>query len=344
MAKSLKDFKMPEKIRFDEATLSDRYGKLIAEPFERGYGTTVGNALRRVLLSSIEGAAVTHVRIPGVLHEFAPLKGVKEDMVDLILNLKQLRFKLSGDGRKVARVSVKGPKELTGQDLQCEAGLEVLTPDQSIATVDKGTDFQMELYVSKGLGYVPSEQNRDGSDSVDVIPVDAIFSPIKKVNFQVENARVGRSTEYDRLVLEIWTDGSIRPEQAVTKAARLLLEHFGLFVLEGDADSHKAETTGADSSAENVDEELAMKLLRPVEELELSVRAYNCLKNAKISTIADLVMKTEAELLKTKNFGKKSLEEIEAVLKKQGLKLGMNIDPELLRKFEPEGGLVKDEA
>ncbi|RME66748.1 MAG: DNA-directed RNA polymerase subunit alpha, partial [Nitrospirae bacterium] len=292
MAKGPMDFIMPEKIKFEESTLSDRYGKLIAEPFERGYGTTIGNALRRVLLSSIEGAAVTHIRVPGVLHEVAPLKGVKEDMVDLILNVKQLRFKHSGTKRRIARLSVKGPKEVTGADLQCEAGLEVLNPEQYLLTVDKGAEFQMELYVSKGYGYVPSEQNRDGSDPVDMIPVDAIFSPVKKVNFQVENARVGRSTDYDRLILEVWTDGSVKPEQAVSRAAKILLDHFKLFSFEMETEEKMEEET-VEPTEDEIDEELIKKLLRPVEELELSVRSYNCLKNAKISTIGDLVIRTE---------------------------------------------------
>ncbi|RME66619.1 MAG: hypothetical protein D6778_04455 [Nitrospirae bacterium] len=190
---------------------------------------------------------------------------------------------------------------------------------------------------------MPSEQNRDGSDAVDMIPVDAIFSPVKKVNFQVENARVGRSTDYDRLVLEVWTDGSVKPEQAVSRAARILLDHFKLFSFEMETEEKLEEET-VEPTEDEIDEELIKKLLRPVEELELSVRSYNCLKNAKISTIGDLVTKTEQELLKTKNFGKKSLEEIEGVLKKQGLKLGMNIDPDILKKYEEEGGLVKDEA
>jgi DNA-directed RNA polymerase subunit alpha len=342
MSLTKKGFQMPQKIAFDTETLSSTYGKLIAEPFERGFGTTVGNALRRVLLSSIEGAAITHVRIPGVLHEFSTIKGIKEDMVDLILNLKKIRFKMYGDGRRTAKISVKGPKEVTGADIHCEANLEVLTPELPIATVDKDAEFQAELYVSKGRGYVPAEMNKLKDQPVDMISIDAIYSPIKKVNFWVERSRVGRATDYDRLILEVWTDGSITPEVAVTKAAGILIDHFDMFIFD-ESEIDRCESEKADTGKEGTpDEAMIRNLLRPVDELELSVRSYNCLKNANIRTIADLVQRTEHEMLKTKNFGKKSLNEIKEILKEMGLSLGMKIDPELLERYKKEGGLVRD--
>ncbi len=336
-----KGLQMPQKISFEEETLTDTYGKLIAEPLERGFGTTVGNALRRVLLSSIEGAAITAVRIPGVLHEFSTIKGVKEDMVDLILNLKRIRFKMDGDGERVARISVKGPKDVTGADIQCEANLQVLTPELPVATVDRGVEFHAELYVNKGKGYVPAEMNRKKDAPVDMIPIDAIYNPIRKVNFWVDRARVGRATDYDKLIMEIWTDGSITPQKAVTKAASILIEHFDLFIFD-ESEFGRCEEEETKERDISQDENALRNLLRSVDELELSVRSHNCLKSANIKTIADLVQKTEADLLKTKNFGRKSLEEIKEILKTMGLSLGMRIDPEILERYQKEGGLVRD--
>ncbi len=336
MSLTKKGFQFPKKIAFEEETLTDTYGKLIAEPLERGFGTTIGNSLRRVLLSSIEGAAISQVRIPGVLHEFSTVQGLKEDMVDLILNLKKLRFRMHGDGKKVARIDVAGPKEVTGADIQCEANLEILTPDLPIATVDKDAEFHAELYVTKGRGYVPAEANKENDQPIDVISVDAVYSPIKKVNFWIEKARVGRATDYDRLVLELWTDGSITPQAAVTKAASILIDHFDFFIFE-DTDDSIGDIRSDSGSGEGVhDAAFNKNLLKPVDELELSVRSYNCLKNANIKTIADLVQKTEQEMLKTKNFGRKSLNEIKEILKSMGLSFGMKIDTELLQKYQQE--------
>jgi DNA-directed RNA polymerase subunit alpha len=332
-----KGFQFPQTIAFDEDTLSETYGRLIAEPLERGYGTTVGNSLRRILLSSIEGAAITQVKIPGVLHEFQTIKGVKEDMVDVVLNLKKLRFRMNGDKKRIARINVNGPGYVTGADIECEANLEVLTPEQHIATVDDGVTFQAELYVKKGLGYLPSEANKEKNQPIDIISIDALFNPIKKVNMLVEKARVGRSTDYDRLIMEIWTDGSIAPQKALSKAAELLIEHMNLFVLD-ENEEEEMEESGEGHGAGLIEGDFNRNLLKSVEELELSVRSYNCLKNANISTIADLVQKTEHEMLKTKNFGKKSLDEIKAILNKMGLDFGMKIDPELLEKHRAEGG------
>lgn len=335
-------FQFPERISFDEETLTDTYGKLIAEPLERGYGTTIGNSLRRVMLSSIEGAAITHVRVPGVLHEFSSIKGVKEDMVDVILNLKRIRFRMDGDGKRVARIDVTGPREVTGADIQCEANLKVLTPEMKIATVDKGMDFHAELYVSRGKGYVTSEMNKDKDQPIDMISMDAIYSPIRKINFWVEKARVGRATDYDRLVFEVWTDGSITPKTAVTRAASILIDHFDLFIFDvtGEQGTDESEeTTGAHNVA---DPDVNQNLLKSVEELELSVRSYNCLKNANIKTLGDLVQKTEQEMLKTKNFGRKSLNEIREILKRMGLNFGMRIDPDALATQHAGGGRRKD--
>lgn len=326
-------FQLPDKIRFDEETLSDTYGKLIAEPLERGYGTTIGNALRRVLLSSIEGASVTAIKVQGALHEFAKIDGIKEDMIDIILNIKKLRFRLYTDGEKVATIKVKGPKVVTGADIEGDASFEILNTDQTIATLEKNAIFEAEMYVKKGKGYKPSELNKENGLPVGAIAVDSVFSPIKKVNFTVEKARVGRATDYDRLVMEIWTDGSITPEKALSQAASILIEHFDLFLLEEEKqeeNSSSVESTEVESPDENP--VFNTNLLKSVDELELSVRANNCLKNANIRTIADLVQKTEHEMLKTKNFGRKSLNEIKDILHSMGLRLGMRIDINALNR------------
>ncbi|NOY64586.1 MAG: DNA-directed RNA polymerase subunit alpha [Nitrospirae bacterium] len=329
-------FQFPKKIVFDEDTLTNTYGKLIVEPLERGYGTTLGNSLRRVLLSSIEGAAISQIRIPGVLHEFSIADGVKEDMVDLILNLKKIRFRMHGDGKRVARIDVVGPKDVTGADIQCEANLEVLTPDLPIATVDKDAEFHAELYVTKGRGYVPADANKEDDQPVDIISIDAVYSPIKKVNFWVEKARVGGSTDYDRLILEVWTDGSITPKSAITKAANILIDHLDFFIFEESENEVIADSGESSQEKEQDESEFNRNLLKSVEELELSVRSYNCLKNANIKTIADLVQKTEHEMLKTKNFGRKSLNEIKEILKGMGLSFGMKIDTDLLKKYQEQ--------
>ncbi len=344
MSFKLKGFQFPKKVAFEEDTLTDTYGKLVAEPFERGYGTTIGNSLRRVLLSSIEGAAITHVKIPGVLHEFSTIDGIKEDMVDLILNLKKLRFKLQGSETKVARIDVTGVKEVTGADIQCPSGLEVLNKDHYVSTVDKGAEFHAELYVSRGRGYIPSDMLKDKDQPVDMIAIDAVFSPIKKVNFWVEKARVGRATDYDRLILELWTDGSVTPRAAITRAANILMDHFDFFLIEESEDMEVTEEEVVESPVTVGDDDFNENLLKSVDELELSVRSYNCLKNANIKTIADLVQKTEHEILKTKNFGRKSLNEIKEILKGMGLSLGMKIDPEVIEKYKEKLGGVTNDA
>jgi DNA-directed RNA polymerase subunit alpha len=319
-----KGFQLPKKINFAEDSLTDFYGKLVAEPLERGFGTTIGNALRRVLLSSIEGAAVTALRIPGVLHQFAPIKGVKEDVIDIMLNVKKLRFKVHGDDKRTVSIKVKGPKVVTGVDIECDSSVEVLNDDAHIATVDSGAVFEMEMQVKKGKGYVSEETNKEEGAPIDLIAVDSVFSPIRKVNFWVEKARVGRATDYDRLIMEIWTDGSVTPEYAVSDAASILIDHLDLFIfVEQDAD---AKGPGAGASAALVTASLDENLSKSIEELELSVRAFNCLRNANIKTISDLVQKTEHEMLRTKNFGRKSLNEIKDILTSMGLRFGMRID------------------
>lgn len=319
-----KGFQLPKKNNFDEETLTDSYGKLIVEPLERGFGTTIGNALRRVLLSSIEGAAVTDVRIPGVLHEFSNIKGVKEDVVDIILNIKKLRFKMHGDGKRPVIVKVKGPKAVTGGDIETDQSVEVLNTDHYIATVDNGAKLEIEMHVKRGKGYVPAEINKEEGLPIDVLAIDSVFSPIRKVNFWVEKARVGRSTDYDRLVMEIWTDGSITPEKAVSDAASIIMDHFDLliFVEEPESDEEALSSIVTVTSNPALNENLS----RNIDELELSVRAYNCLKNANIKTIGDLVQKTEYEMLRTKNFGRKSLNEIKEILVGMGLGFGMRIE------------------
>ena len=339
-------FQLPEMIRFDEETITDTYGKLIAEPLERGFGTTLGNALRRVLLSSIEGAAVTAVKIPGALHEFSTIKGVKEDVVDIVLNIKKLRFKLYASGRKTATIKVKGPKTVTGEDIQKDSAFEILNPEQVIATLDKDSSFEAEMYLRKGKGYVAAELNKEEDLPLNMIAVDSVFTPVVRVNFIVEKARVGRATDYDRLVMEIWTDGSVTPERAISQAASVVIEHMKLFVLEEEDEDEENLSWEQGDSNDSINEEpiFNSNLLKSVEELELSVRSYNCLKNANIKTIGDLVQKSEQEMLRTKNFGRKSLNEIKEILHGMGLRLGMRVDLEALNKETvlQSGGMVQD--
>jgi DNA-directed RNA polymerase subunit alpha len=326
-----KGFQFPDKVSFDEETLSATYGELTAEPFERGFGTTMGNALRRVLLSSIEGAAVTAIRIKGALHELSHIPGIKEDVLDIILNLKELRFKMYGDGRKAAVIKMTGPKEIRAGDLQVDAGIEILNPYKLIATLDKGASLDAEMYIKKGKGYAPAELNKEEGLPIDMFAVDSVFSPIIKVNFQVEKARVGRATDYDRLVMKIWTDGSISPKRAISQAASIVIDYMDLFIFEFVDEGNEAEhLEGSGSSSPWGNPALNDNLMKSVDELELSVRASNCLKNAQIKTIAELVRKTDHEMLRTKNFGRKSLNEIKEVLQSMGLHLGMRLDSDLM--------------
>lgn len=321
MIKGMKDFQIPVRVEVDKESVTPTYGKFTAEAFERGFGTTLGNSLRRVLLSSLPGAAVTTVRIEGVLHEFSTIPGVTEDVTGIILNVKSLRVKLHTDKPKTIHLKRKGPGEAKGSDISHDADVSILTPDLHLATLDKEASLDMELMVRPGRGYVPAERNKEEGLPIGVIAVDSIFSPVRRVNFHVENARVGRVTDYDKLTLEIWTDGSLSPRDALSDAAGILRDHLEIFI-------HPEELVEAPMEALQDDQarEVNKNLFRSVNELELSVRAANCLKNANIKTIADLVQKTEVEMLKTKNFGKKSLNEIKEILAEMGLGLGMKLD------------------
>lgn len=352
MDSSVNKYHLPDKIRFDEETLTKDYGKLVVEPLERGFGNTVGNSLRRILYSSIEGAAVYAVKMEKVLHEYMTIKGVKEDVVDIILNIKQLRFSLNGTEPRTAYIDVKGPAVVTGKDIRTDPHSEVINKDMVIANIDKGGNFIAELFVKKGKGYVSADLNKDEDMAIDVMAIDSAFSPIRKVNFAVENARVGRSTDYDRLVLELWTDGTITPQEAVSSAADIMIKHMELLrfkppVQSGGEDHLDGSGSGHSliMGGEKNEEALSFNpnLLKSVDELELSVRSYNCLKNAQIKTIAGLVQKTEQEILKTKNFGKKSLDEIKEMLVTMGLHLGMQVPQEVL-EMSKSGGKHKDAA
>ncbi|MBI5411160.1 MAG: DNA-directed RNA polymerase subunit alpha [Nitrospirae bacterium] len=321
MIKAMKDFQVPMRVDVDKETVTPTYGKFTAEPFERGFGTTIGNSVRRVLLSSLTGAAVTTVRIEGVLHEFSTIPGVTEDVTAIILNVKSLRLKLHTDKPKTIRLRKKGPGEAKGSDIIHDADVAVLNPDLHIATLDKEATLDIEMTVKPGRGYVPAERNKEEGLPIGVIAVDSVYSPAKRVNFQVENARVGRVTDYDKLLLEVWTDGSITPQDALSTAAGILRDHLNIFI-------HPEELGEAKPQVRKDEErrEINKNLFRSVNELELSVRAANCLKNANIKTIADLVQRTEMEMLKTKNFGKKSLNEIKEILAEMGLGLGVKVD------------------
>jgi DNA-directed RNA polymerase subunit alpha len=316
-----KGFQRPKRLEFERDTLTDRFGRFYAQPFERGFGTTIGNALRRVLLSSIEGAAVTAVKIDGVLHEFSPIPGVVEDATDIILNLKQIPLKMHVDTTKTLYLRVDKPGEVKARDIQGDADIEILEPDAHIATVSDGGKLHMELRVKRGRGYVAADKNFDEDLGIGWIPVDSVHSPIKKVNYLVEAARLGQTTDYDKLTVDIWTNGSVHPRDAISLAAKLVRDHLNIFISLDEAMEQSQEAASEQPAAvlnENLD--------KSVEELELSVRSYNCLKNANIRTIRELVQKTEGEMLKTKNFGRKSLNEIKEILASMGLGLGMRLD------------------
>lgn len=320
MIESMKDFQLPTKLEIEKGTASATYGKFIGEPFERGFGTTMGNALRRVLLSSLPGAAITSVKIEGVFHEFSTIPGVTEDVTILILNIKGVRLRLHSDKAKAIRFKKNGPGVVTAGDLAVDSEVDILNPDMHIATLDKNAVFDIELIVKPGRGYVPAERNKEEGLPIGVIPVDSVFSPIKRVNFTVESARVGRITDYDKLLLDVWTDGSITPQEAVTAAGSILRDHLDICL-----PSNETSESPQEDSTDEAMSQINQHLLRSVNELELSVRAANCLKNANIKSIGELVQKSENEMLKTKNFGKKSLNEIKDVLLEMGLELGSKV-------------------
>ena len=317
-----KGFQRPKRLEFERETLTDRFGRFYAQPFERGFGTTIGNALRRVLLSSIEGAAITAVKIDGVLHEFSPIPGVVEDATDIILNLKQIPLKLHTDTTKTLVIRVDKAGEVRGRDIQVDADLDILDPDAHIATVSEGGKLHMEMRVRRGRGYVAADKNFDEDLGIGWIPIDSVHSPVKKVNYLVEAARLGQTTDYDKLTVDVWTNGSITPRDAVSLSAKLIRDHLNIFINLEEGAEPTAEGIG-DGPRSGIGNE---NLDKSVEELELSVRSYNCLKNANIRTIRELVQKTEAEMLKTKNFGRKSLNEIKEILHTMGLSLGMRVD------------------
>jgi DNA-directed RNA polymerase subunit alpha len=314
----------PKRLEVEEETLTDYYGKFVVEPLERGFGMTLGNSVRRILLSSLQGAAITAVRIEGSLHEFSVLPGVKEDVTDLILNLKEVVCKLHAPGPKSVRIEVEGEKEVTAADIITDADVEVINPQQHIAILGKGAELKMEMTIKMDKGYVTAERNKEEDMPIGTIPIDAIFTPIRKVNYTVTNARVGQITDYDKLTLEVWTNGTIKPDDAVALAAKILKEQLSIFInFEEPAEELAAEDD--EETKKKKLEELREKLTKSVDELELSVRSANCLKNANIQYISELVQKTEQDILQTKNFGRKSLNEIKEVLKGMGLQLGMNI-------------------
>ena len=312
-------FQKPKRLAVDTETLTDKYGKFSAQPFERGFGTTIGNALRRTLLSSVEGAAVTAVRIEGVLHEFQSIAGIVEDATDIILNLKQIPFKLNGEGPKALYLRADAAGIVTSGMIEADGDVEILDKDVYVCTISEGGKLDMEMRLKSGRGYISADKNFDTDLGIGFIPVDSVHSPVRKVNYTVDAARLGQITDYDKLTIEVWTNGSVLPADAVGLAAKLLKDHMTIFInfeeeMEAGAETHD----GPAIRNENLN--------RSVEELVLSVRSYNCLKNANIQTIGELIQKTEAEMLKTKNFGRKSLNEIKEILAQMGLSLGMRID------------------
>lgn len=327
-----KPLKMPRELLAEKETQSETYGRFVAEPFERGFGTTIGNSLRRILLSSVQGAAVTAIRIEGKNHEFDTIEGVKEDILDIILNLKNLHLKFLGTvrGESTMFLDVQGPKVVTAADFELDGNVEVLNPEQVIATLDDGAEFRMEAIVQQGRGYVPAAQIKEQSGSADTfgtIFLDAVFSPIVNVKYQVEAARVQQHTDYDRLIVDLTTNGTVSPEDALSYSAKVLRDHLNLFISMKDQAAELAALE-EEQQAASATTALEEKLDKSIEELELSVRSFNCLEAAGIKTIRDLVQKSESEMLKYRNFGRKSLTEIKNILKEMNLRFGMEIDKE----------------
>jgi len=332
VSRNWRDLIRPKGITMETEQANEFYGKFVCEPLERGFGLTIGNSLRRVLLSSLQGAAITAVRIDGALHEFTTVPDVVEDVSDIVLNLKEVVFKAASPKTYTVRVDKEGPGPVFGKDIQVTDGLSVLNPDHLVAFLDKKGPLAMELTVNVGRGYVPAERNKTPTMPIGTIPIDALFSPIRKVNYTVTNARVGQITDYDKLTLEVWTNGAVTPSDAVAYAAKILKEQLSIWV-----NFEESEETAYETSI-GEDEPLNENLFRSVEELELSVRSANCLQNANITLIGELVQRTEQDMLKTKNFGRKSLKEIKEILQNMGLVLGMKIDnwPALLERWKAQ--------
>jgi DNA-directed RNA polymerase subunit alpha len=335
MYKNWRDLIRPKKLQVETESLTNTYGKFFAEPFERGFGTTLGTGLRRVLISSLQGAAIVSVKAKGVLHEFSAIPGVTEDATDIILNLKGVRLKMHGNESRMIRIVQKGEGVVKAKDIITDNNVEILNPEHHIATCSKDANLEMDLMVKVGKGYVPADRNRDEKAPVGTIPIDAIFSPISKVNFTVTNARVGQITDYDKLTIEVWSDGSVKPQDAVAYASKILKDQLSIFI-NFDEDVEPQEEAEPEEERERFNE----NLYRSVDELELSVRSANCLKNAGIKLIGELVSRSEAEMLKTQNFGRKSLNEIKDILVDMGLTLGMKLDnfpdPEIMRRLRGE--------
>jgi len=318
----------PKRLEFDKKNKSEYYGKLSAGPFERGYGVTIGNSLRRMLLSSIEGAAIVAVKFEGIFHEFSSIPGVVEDVTEIILNLKQVNLQLNGEeSHKRIYIKASKPGTICAKDITADPDVVVLNPDLPIFTIDQNGEVEMEMIVRKGRGYVPADKHNIENESVQMIPMDSSFSPIEKITFHVENTRVGQSTDYDSLVMELWTNGGITPEDAVAHAAKIVKDHMQIFI------NFDEEPEPVQPQVDEKKQKMLANMAKCVEELELSVRSYNCLKNANIQTIAELVQKTDGEMLKTRNFGRKSLNEIKEILEDMGLHLGMKVDEEDLKQI-----------
>ena len=318
----------PKRIDFDKKTKTGNYAKFRAGPFERGYGVTVGNSLRRMLLSSLQGAAIIGAKFEGIYHEFSSIPGVMEDVSEINLNLKQLRLKMSGQAeQKRMYLKKNSPGSVVAGDFERDPDIEILNPDQPIAVLDKGGVLDLEVIVKRGRGYVPADRHDLSAESVQMIPVDALFSPIEKVNYTVEKTRVGQSTDFDALVMELWTDGSISPEDAVAHAAKIVKDHMQIFI------NFDEEPEQVQPQVDEKKQKMIVNLSKSVEELELSVRSYNCLKNANIQTISELVQKGDGEMLKTRNFGRKSLNEIKEILEEMGLHLGMKLEEDDLKQI-----------
>ena len=318
----------PKRLEFDKKDKSEYYGKLSAGPFERGYGVTIGNSLRRMLLSSIEGAAIVAVKFEGIFHEFSSIPGVVEDVTEIILNLKQVNLKLTGEA-DYKRVYIKASNAgvIYAKNITADPDIEVLNPDLPILTIDQSAEVEIEMIVRKGRGYVPADRHKIENESVQMIPVDSNFSPVEKITYNIENTRVGQSTDYDSLVMELWTNGGVTPEDAVAHAAKIVKDHMQIFI------NFDEEPEPVQPQIDEKKQKVLTNMAKCVEELELSVRSYNCLKNANIQTIAELVQKTDGEMLKTRNFGRKSLNEIKEILEDMGLHLGMKVEEDDLKQI-----------
>jgi len=320
-------FEMPKRLQKEEATATETYAKFVADPFETGYGHTIGNSLRRVLLSSLEGAAITSIKVDGAMHEFATIDGVVEDVTDIVLNLKKIKFKAHTRDEQVLMLSVNKEGAVTAADIQVNQNVELVNPDQPICTLDKKKKLEMELTVKIGRGFCPGDENKRAGQAIGVIAIDSLFSPVSRVRYSIEAARVGQRTDYDRLILEVWTDGRITPDDALTQASAILAHHLDVFVGE---DKNAVEFEEVVDKQDDEKNKLKKLLNMSVNEIELSVRAANCLNNANITTVGQLAMKSESEMLKYRNFGKKSLNEIKDKLTGLGLSLGMTFEPGLL--------------